>query len=317
MIKSYHLHSVDLSNWIHRAYHVAPPHLSVRGKPTGAVSIFINMVESMLGDIRESAKPNEAHYVVFAIDCPRANSWRYKLVKEWADKQKSEKPADLYYKGKRSCDEEKRKSIRFQIKLAIEMVKTAGFLCLGDEDSEADDVLGTIAYNFRRYRNVYVHIHTRDKDAAQLLVHRKTSIVHPATGAAPRRELLTAADCVEVYGVLPNQIVDYLTMLGDTADNVPGIAGVGHKTAVKLLEQYGSLDRLLRSKKGVKSVKTLRENKLTMPIPMMVNLIKLDCHVSVVPKSAREFARAPMDSKRVAALTALRRKYKFNSLFGA
>ncbi len=317
----YHIHAIDLSNWLHRAYHVVRPEdMSVDGKPTGAVKVFINMVESLRGKIRDNRKKGEKHYIVFAVDCPRVKSWRYLMVKPWAEERAKEldvPPQELFYKGKRSTDPEKRDALRFQTKLLLEMLDAAGFPCIGDVDAEADDILGTIARNFSKRPNVVVHIHTRDKDAAQLLIFPNTEIVHPSIGQSPERILRNSQDCLDVYGVRPERVIDYLAMCGDAVDNVPGIPGVGDKTALKLINKFGSLSQVMENPEAVKSVKSLREDNLPMSIEMLTSLIKLDCRVKTVPKKASAFARAKLTEERIARLTNLRRKYKFNSLFGA
>lgn len=317
----YHIHAIDLSNWLHRAYHVVRPEdMMVNGKPTGAVKVFINMVESLLGKIRETKKKGEKHHLVFAVDCSRVKSWRYLMVKPWAEERADElgvPPQELYYKGKRTTDQEKREALRFQSKLLLEMLETSGFPCIGDHDAEADDILGTIARNFSKRPNVVVHIHTRDKDAAQLLIYPNTEIVHPAIGQSPERILRSSQDCIDVYGVPPERIVDYLAMCGDVADNVPGIPGVGEKTAIKLISKFGSFSQVIENPEAVKSVKALREGNLPMSPEMLISLIKLDCRIKSVPKKASAFERAKLTEERIAAMTKLRRKYKFNSLFGA
>lgn len=318
---NHHIHVVDLSNWLHRAYHVVRPEdMTVNGKPTGAVKIFINMVEALLSKIRDTKKKGERHHVVFALDCPRNQSWRYLMVKPWADERAAELgvPAkDLYYKGKRTVDPEKRDALRFQTKLLLEMLDAAGFVCLSDPDSEADDLLGTIARVFSKRTNVYIHLHTRDKDAAQLLKYPRTDIVHPASNGQPERIISTTEDCLELYGVVPERVVDYLAMCGDAVDNVPGIPGVGDKTAIKLINNYGSLPEIVENPDAVKSVKALRENNLPMDVDMLLALIQLDCRIKSVPKKTRAYARAKLTDERVAKMKALRIRYKFNSLFGA
>ena len=79
-----HIHAIDLSNWIHRAYYVAPAELSANGEPTGAAKVFINMVEALVSKVKETAGKNDKHFFVFAVDCPREKSNRYLKVARWA-----------------------------------------------------------------------------------------------------------------------------------------------------------------------------------------------------------------------------------------
>lgn len=311
-----HLHVIDVSNWIHRAYHVAPPLTTDSGYPTGATKVFITMVESLLGKLRDDKeRTGDTHIVAFAADAPRTRTNRYMRVRDWADGEKL--GTDHYYKAKRTVDRDKDDTLRKQIKLAFEMIECAGFPILYNDTAEADDILATVAYIFRKKKNVIVHLHTRDKDCAAAMEHPNVWIEHPSVGKEKARTLKTREDCIAVYGVGPESIVDYLTMMGDSADNIPGIAGIGAKKAVDTIEEYGSLSAALADPKFVKRFKSLRDGSLVMPIDMMSELIELDHKVKGVPKKLQEYARAKMTTKRSKALRALKDKYQFNSLFGA
>lgn len=312
-----HLHVIDVSNWIHRAYHVAPPLTAENGYPTGAVKVFISMVESLVGKLREDReRTGDIHVVAFAADAPRTRTWRYAMVRDWAEANSL--GSDFLYKAKRKTDREKDDSLRQQIKLAFEMLECSGFPILLNDTAEADDILGTVARTFRRKKNVIVHIHTRDKDCAQLLTYPNVWIEHPSTGGREKaRTLKNAEDCLAVYGVRPEHIVDFLTMLGDASDNIPGIPGIGDKKAIDTIDEYGSLAAALADPKFVKRFKSLRENELIMPIDMMSELITLDVKVEGVPKKLQEYARAKITPKRSKAMRTLKDKYQFNSLFGA
>lgn len=311
-----HLHAIDVSNWIHRAYHVAPALSADNGYPTGATKVFISMVESLVGKLREDKeRTGDTHVVVFAADAPRTRTWRYRMVRDWADGDALGK--DYYYKAKRTTDREKTESLRLQIKLAFDMLECAGFPILYNDTAEADDILATLAYAFRKKANVIVHLHTRDKDCAQLMVYPNVWIEHPKVGNEKARTLKTREDCIAVYGVPPESIVDYLVMLGDSADNIPGIPGIGEAKAVATIEEYGTLAAALADPKFVKRFKSLRENSIVMPIDMMSELIELDHKVEGIPSKLQEFARAKMTTKRSKALRNLKNEYQFNSLFGA
>ena len=310
-----HIHAIDLSNWIHRAYYVAPAELSANGEPTGAAKIFINMVEALVSKVKETAGKNDKHFFVFAVDCPREKSNRYLKVARWAKKRGLDE--NHLYKAGRDDDPKKRASIRSQIKLVLKMLEVSGFPLFAADGAEADDVLATISFIFKDDPNIRVWLYTRDKDCAQLLKHKNTSIIMPDTGNAKQIVLSTSKDCIAKYGVPPKRIVDYLTMLGDKADNIPGIPGLGESKAAAALKQYGSLSSALEDPDFVKRFKSLREDSLVMPVKMMRNLIRLDTEVQGIPTDLEEYARKPLTDKRVERMRKLRKKYRFSSLFGA
>ena len=301
------IHVVDVSNWLHRAYHAGPQLNSPSGYPTGAVKVFLNMVDSL----RRKLSPNDC--LVFAFDCPRNESWRYELVAEWCES--NGRGAEGLYKAGRKDDPEKRESLSKQMKLVYELLDTAGFCLLAQECSEADDILGTIARRF--HKNYNVHLHTRDKDGAAMLVYRNVHIEHPAADRSPARTLSGSEDCVKVYGVRPSQIVDYLTLMGDSADNIPGVPGIGEQTAVKILTQFDSISNFMSMEKECARYKSFRDSNFPMPIALMQELITLNTRVAGVPTQAKALRRKPITQKRTDALLRLKRKYAFSTLFGA
>ena len=301
------IHVIDVSNWLHRAYHAGPQLTSPSGYPTGAVKVFLNMVDSL----RRKLSPND--YLVFAFDCPRDKSWRYELVQDWCKTNRV--GSDGLYKAGRKDDPEKRESLSKQMKLVRTLLDAAGFCLLVQDASEADDILATIARRFHHVCNV--HLHTRDKDCASMLVYPNVCVEHPAADRSPARTLAGSEDCVKVYGVRPEQIVDFLTLMGDKADNIPGVPGVGEQTAVKILTAFDSIANFMSQEKECSRYKSFRDKNFPMPIELMQELITLNTRVAGVPTQLKKLARKPITQKRTDELLRLKRKYAFSSLFGA
>ena len=301
------IHVIDVSNWLHRAYHAGPQLTAPCGYPTGAVKVFLNMVDSL----RHKLGPND--YLVFAFDCARDMSWRYELVQDWC--KANHVGADGLYKAGRKDDPEKRDSLLKQMRLVHKLLDVAGFCLLWHATSEADDILATIARRFHQQYNI--HLHTRDKDAAALLVYPNVCIEHPAADKSPARTLSGSEDCVKVYGVRPNQIVDYLTLMGDKADNIPGVPGIGDQTAIKILTSFDSIENFMAQEKEAARYKSFRDKNFPMPISLMQELITLNTRVAGVPLSVSGLRRKRITEERTKELLRMKRKYAFSSLFGA
>lgn len=301
------IHVIDVSNWLHRAYHAGPQLSSPDGYPTGAVKVFLNMVDAL----RRKIGPND--YLVFAFDCARDMSWRYELVQDWC---KLNRLGDEgLYKAGRKDDPEKRDSLSKQMKLVHKLLDVAGFCILWHSNSEADDILATIARRFHTHYDI--HLHTRDKDCASMLVYPNVFIEHPAADKSPARTLRGSEDCVKVYGVRPSQIVDYLTLMGDKADNIPGVPGIGDQTAVKILTAFDSIANFLSQEKEVARYKSFRDQNFPMPISLMQELITLNTRVAGVPRNVCGLRRKHITEDRANELLRMKRKYAFSSLFGA
>ncbi|MBK7919165.1 MAG: hypothetical protein IPJ94_23450 [Chloroflexi bacterium] len=142
------------------------------------------------------------------------------------------------YKGTR---EKMPDELALQIERIREVVRTLNIPVLELEGYEADDVLGTVAQQAKPY-SVPVHIITGDRDLLQL-VDADTRVELPSRASQPP-EIYDETAVIDKFGVRPNQIVDYKALVGDTSDNIPGVSGVGPKTAAKLLTQYDTLDNL-------------------------------------------------------------------------
>ena len=242
---------VDGSSYLFRAFYALPDLRSTSGHPTGAIRGVISMLRRLAKDY-----PTSPLAVVF--DAPG---------KTFRD--------DMYdqYKANRSTMPD---DLREQIAPLHEMIKAMGLPFIMVEGVEADDVIGTYAAQATASQKHTV-ISTGDKDMAQLVTPFVT-LVNTMT------ETTMDADGVEEkFGVKPEQIVDYLALMGDSVDNIPGVPKVGPKTAAKWLNQYGSLDELMANADEVKGKvgENLRNSLEQLPLSRALTQIKCDVDLSL------------------------------------
>ena len=204
---------IDGSSYLYRAFHALPPFTTSRGEPTGAVLGVTNMLLKFLREY-------PAKHTVVVFDAP-GKTFRDELFAEY----KSHRPP--------MPDE-----LRSQITPLLEIVRAMGLPLLRIEGVEADDVIGTLAMQAVA-RGEQVLISTGDKDMCQL-VSDQVRLINTMSGSQYDR-----AAVKEKFDVWPEQIIDYLALVGDTADNIPGIPKVGPKTAAKWLNAYGNIDTLV------------------------------------------------------------------------
>ncbi len=207
---------VDASIYLFRAWHSMPDaFLNEQGQPTNAVYGFTGFLCSLV----EQARPE---HLGVAFDISLTTSYRNEIYPE--------------YKANRDPAPEE---LKRQFAWARSMAEAMGFKCYGDERFEADDLIGTLA-SYWRERGHAIHIVSGDKDLAQLLDDGDTW-----WDFANNRRL--GPDGVfEKFGVRPAQIADYLALTGDAVDNIPGVPGVGPKTASALLGHFGTLDAIFQ-----------------------------------------------------------------------
>ncbi|MFO7787687.1 MAG: DNA polymerase I [Halospina sp.] len=204
---------VDGSSYLFRAFHALPPLTTSKGQPTGAVKGVISMIRRLQQDY-----PGSPIAVVFD---PRGKTFRHELYEDYKA-NRPEMPEDL----------------AGQIRPIHDIIRAMGLPLLIEDGMEADDVIGTLA-NEATDKGVDVIVSTGDKDMAQL-VSDHVSLINTMNDTTMDRE-----GVIEKFGVTPEQIVDYLALVGDTVDNIPGVPKCGPKTAVKWLQQYGDLDNLM------------------------------------------------------------------------
>lgn len=227
---------VDGSSYLYRAYHALPAFTSSKGEPTGAVLGVLNMLYKLLDDF-------EPERIAVIFDAP-GKTFRDDLYKD--------------YKANRPPMPE---DLRPQIEPLLEAIKAIGIPVLKIAGVEADDVIGTLATQASK-AGITTMISTSDKDMAQL-VDNKVTLINTMNDTK-----MNADGVRKKFGVSPKQIVDYLTLVGDSSDNIPGVPGVGPKTATKWLGEYQNLQTLEAhaDEVGGKIGDRLRETLDTLPL---------------------------------------------------
>ena len=203
---------VDGSSYLYRAFHALPPLTNSKGKPTGAVKGVINMMRRLQKDYPEST-----HVVVFDA---KGKTFRDDMYADYKA-NRPPMPDDL----------------RLQIEPIHKIIEAMGMPMLVIEGVEADDVIGTLAVQATAAEQPVV-ISTGDKDIAQM-VNQHISMENTMTNT-----VMDTAGVIEKFGIPPELIIDYLALLGDKSDNIPGVPGVGEKTALGLLQGIGGLDAI-------------------------------------------------------------------------
>ena len=213
---------VDGSGYIFRAYYALPP-LSRKsdGMPTGAVSGFCNMLYKLLEDIKSADQENRASHFAVIFDSARKN-FRNEIYSDYKA-NRSEAPDDLVPQF-----EYIRKSVEAFNLPSIEMI-----------NYEADDLIATYVEKILQ-KNARVTIISSDKDLMQL-VRPGVKLYDPI-----KNKFLGIKEVKDKFGVEPNQVVDVQALAGDSSDNVPGVPGIGIKTAAELINKYKTLDKLLQ-----------------------------------------------------------------------
>ncbi len=267
---------IDGSSYLYRAFHALPPLTNAVGEPTGALFGVVNMLRSIL-----KQKPD---YAAFVQDAP-GPTFRDALYPAYkATRQKT--PDDLIA----------------QVEPMMAIVAALGFPILRVDGVEADDVIGTLATRAAA-EGIDVTVSTGDKDFAQL-VRPGITLVNTMTNTTT-----DTAGVVEKFGVRPDQIVDYLALMGDSVDNIPGVEKCGPKTAAKWLGEYGSLDAVIANadKVGGKIGENLRKALPQLPLSRELATIRIDV----------ELAETPTDlilrERDVDALRPLYTRYEFNA----
>lgn len=253
---------IDGSSYLYRAFHAMPPLTTRAGFPTGA----IKGVLSMLGALKDKHRPE---HLAVVFDAP-GPTFRHDLY-----------PA---YKAQRKSMPE---PLAQQIEPLLTLLRAQGLPLIRIPGIEADDILGTLARRAVEH-GFHVLIFTPDKDLAQL-VSDHIELVHPVTGRRLDRSGVKAQ-----YGVWPEQIVDYLALIGDSSDNIPGVPGVGPKTAARWLEQYGSLENLWRERDSIAGQAGRALGGAESSLALAKRLLVLDCSVDL-PREAERLELAPPD----------------------
>ncbi|MCR4144660.1 DNA polymerase I [Alcaligenes faecalis] len=240
---------VDGSSYLYRAYHAMPDLRNAQGQPTGALYGVINMLRRLLQDY-------QADYMVCVFDA-KGRTFRDDLY-------------DQYKANRPSMPED----MAVQIEPIHKAVRAMGWHLICQPGVEADDIIGTLS-RLAAENGIETVVSTGDKDLAQL-VNEHVQLVNTMSN-----EKLDVEGVTSKYGVRPDQIIDYLMLIGDTSDNIPGVPKVGPKTAAKWLGEYGSLDELLQHADKIKGVagQNLRDFSSNFEMTRKLVTVKLDCEV--------------------------------------
>ncbi len=252
---------IDGSSYLFRAYHALPPLMTKDGRPTGAIYGVMSMIKKLM-------QTTPCDYIAVVFD-PKGKTFRHALYPE--------------YKANRVAMPDE---LRDQIAPLFELIRAAGLPLVIHDGVEADDVIGTLA-KIAEKENVSTLISTMDKDMAQL-VNPHVSLINTMSD-----RLLDESGVFEKFGVKPDQIIDYLALMGDTSDNVPGVPKVGPKTAAKWLEEYGTLDNIVNNADKIsgKVGEYLRES-LTI-LPLSRELVTIKCDVNNVESLDQLICKEP------------------------
>ena len=267
---------IDGSSYLYRAFHALPPLTNALGEPTGALFGVVNMLRATL-----KAAPE---YLAFVADAS-GPTFREEMYPQYKANRPS-MPDDL----------------RSQVEPMLRIVGALGFPILRVTGVEADDVIGTLAVQARE-KGIDVVISTGDKDFAQLVDDRIT-LVNTMTNSTMDVDGVFAK-----FGVRPDQIVDFLTLTGDSVDNVPGVEKCGPKTAAKWLAEYGTLEALIAAadKIGGKIGENLRTALPRLPLSKDLVTIRINTPLEVGPTDLHQ--REPDNE----ALLELYRRYDFKA----
>ena len=224
---------IDGSSLIHRAFFALPPLTNRKGQPTGAVYGFLRMFHKLLQDVRP-------RWVAAAFDKSR-KTFRTELFADYKGQRKATPP-----------------ELKEQFPLCMEVLRSMGIAALEEDDYEADDIIGTFVK--KADPSVEVYVVTGDRDELQLIDHR-TRVMYTKRGISDIQLYDRAVFQEEYAGLEPLQLIDLKGLMGDSSDNIPGVPGVGPKTALKLIGEYGSVENVLKNA-GAVSGKSLKEKLL-------------------------------------------------------
>jgi DNA polymerase-1 len=264
---------VDGSSYLYRAFHALPDLRNKKGEPTAAIYGVLNMLRRLHKDTR-------ADYSACVFDA-KGKTFRDEVYPEYKA-TRAPMPDDL----------------ALQIEPLHELIVAMGWPLLMIDGVEADDVIATLARAAER-AGIEVVIATGDKDLAQLVCGAiRIENANPRTG---EREILDEAGVERKFGVKPDRIIDYLALIGDSVDNIPGVDKVGPKTAAKWLAQYGTLDNVIAHADEIAGVvgENLRRVRDWLPQARELLTVKYDV---ALPVQVTDLALKPRNTSRLAEL---------------
>ena len=240
---------VDGSSYLYRAFHALPDLRSSDGRPTGAIYGVLNMLQKLI----KSERPD---YLSVVFDTP-AKTFRHDIFPDYkANRQKT--PEDLIA----------------QIEPLHQLIINLGLPLIAVDGVEADDVIGTLALEADK-KGIKTLIATGDKDMAQLV----TENIHLIDTMKDLR--MGPAEVKEKFGIQPDRFIDYLTLAGDTSDNIPGVEKVGPKTAIKWINEYGSLDGVIQNADQIKGKIGENLNAALDRLDLFKTLVTIKCDVQM------------------------------------
>ncbi len=262
---------VDGSSYLYRAFYAMPGLTNSKGIPTGAVYGVVNMLKRLCNDY-----PTQRVAIIFDA---KGKTFRNKLFPEYKA-NRSSMPDDL----------------RCQIEPLYEVIRAMGFPLIAIKGVEADDVIGTLAVQATQV-GLDVVISTGDKDMAQL-VNQQVSLVDTM-----KNQVMDIEGVKKKFGVSPEQIKDYLALIGDTSDNIPGVAKVGPKTAIKWLDHYKSVANIIENAEEFKGKvgENLRASLEQLKLSYQLVTIKLDVEI---PESIDQLYLSEQDTEKLKELYA-------------
>lgn len=268
---------IDGSSYLYRAYHALPDLRNQNNEPSGVIYGVLNMLKKTITEY-------SSDYVVCVFDA-KGKTFRNDIYSDYKA-NRPHMPEDL----------------AIQIEPLKKAIHALGISMLSIEGVEADDVIGTLAKNAEK-QDMEVIISTGDKDLAQL-VNKNVTLVNTMTN-----EVLDVEGVLKKFGVPPEQIIDYLTLIGDKADNIPGVDKVGPKTAVKWLNEFGDLDNIIVNSDQISgAVGTHLKNAIEwLPTGKSLITIKKDVEMNVL---FDDFIKAEQDKKE---LHKIYQHYNFSS----
>ncbi|APA83772.1 DNA polymerase I [Francisella tularensis] len=269
---------VDGSSYLFRAYHALPHLTNSQGEPTGAIIGVINMLKKL-------PIMYDTEYVAVVFDA-KGKNFRHQLYPQ-------------YKAHRKDIDDE----LRVQIQPLHQIIEKMGFAVIIEDGVEADDVIGTLAKNLQK-QGYQIIISTGDKDMAQLVTDN--IVLYDSM----KNVTTDVAGVLEKYQISPHQMIDYLALMGDSSDNIPGIPKVGPKTAVKWLQDYQNIDGIIANQQQIKGKvgENLRNNIDLLKLSYQLATIKCDLELDLTVEDLK--CKAADKAYLIEAYT----RYEFKSL---
>ncbi len=268
---------IDGSSYLYRAFYALPHLKNSAGLNTGAIVGFANMTQKIISEYNPK-------YISMIFDS-KGKNFRHKIYKEYKSNRKSMP-----------------KELSEQVNPILQFVESLGINIIQKQDVEADDVIASLVKNFSSKAPILIS--SGDKDLAQL-VTKDVHIINSMNDV-----IMDPKGVEKKFGVQPSQILDYLTLVGDASDNIPGVDKVGPKTAVKLLSENGSVDNIIKNLPNIQEKLRVKIEKSIENINLARKLIKLKDDVDV-EKNISNYLIGSTNEKK---LTEITQKYELRKI---